>query len=199
MSRFTFTNDNDFDNTHVDYSFDAESIHDVFDHMKYFLRACGYEAAGDIGLFPDVTGEYDESEYQNGRYDESEYQKDYTFDNIPNNSWPFGETKPASAPTISEHEKGWYEWVREEAQAKGFPAFTSADLAQIKPLDLSSLTVTDLSTMTTHAYNDWTGINKYPTMAPLTTEQITSWKMDAPGTVRYTHNGVNVPFDKNAN
>ena len=173
MSRFTFTNDNEFDNTHVNYSFDAESIFEVFDHMKYFLRACGYEAAGEINLIPDVTG----------TYDESEYQKDYSFDNIPNNSWPFGESKPVSMPKHSEHEHGWYEWVREEAPVRGIPAFTSADLAQIKPIDLSSLTVTDLSTMTTHAYNDWTGINKYPTMAPLTTEQIQSFTMEMPGTL----------------
>ena len=170
MSRFTFTNDNEFDNTHVNYSFDAESIFEVFDHMKYFLRACGYEAAGEINLIPDVTGSYDESEYQ----------KDHSFDNIPNNSWPFGESKPASMPKHSEHEHGWYEWVREEAQVKGsIPALTTVDLAQIKPLDLSSLTVTDLSTLTTKSYSEWS----QPTMAPLTTEQIQSFTVPMPGTL----------------
>ncbi len=164
MSRFTFTNDNDFDNTHVNYSFDAESIHDVFDHMKYFLRACGYEAAGDIGLFPDVTESYDESEYQ----------KDHAFDNIPNNSWPFGESKPSTESQPIDHKQGWYEWVQQEAQVKSsIPALTTADLAQIKPLDLSSMTVTDLSTLTTKSWSEWS----QPTMAPLTSQQIQSWSL----------------------
>jgi hypothetical protein len=163
MSRFTFTNDNDFDNTHVNYSFDAESIHDVFDHMKYFLRACGYEAAGDIGLFPDVTESYDESEYQ----------KDHAFDNIPNNSWPFGESKPStSMPKHSEHEHGWYEWNNSYS-------LTSASIPALTTFDLSSFTVTDLSTLTTKSWTEWSA----PTMAPLTTEQIKSWSMEMPGTL----------------
>jgi len=71
-----------------------------------------------------------------------------------------------------------YQWKNEP-----LPSLTTFDLTQIKPIDLSSLTVTDLSTMTTHAYNDWTGINKYPTMSPLTSEQIQSWSMPMPGTL----------------
>jgi hypothetical protein len=84
----------------------------------------------------------------------------FDFSNIPNNNWPFGSLKTESIPTL-----------------------TTADLAQIKPIDLSSLTVTDLSTMTTQSYSDWSGINKYPTMAPLTSEQIQSWSTEMPGTL----------------
>ena len=66
-------------------------------------------------------------------------------------------------------------WPFGELKTESIPALTTADIA--------SLTVTDLSTMTTHAYGDWSGVNKYPTMAPLTTEQVASWKMEAPGTL----------------
>ena len=167
MSRFTFTSDNDFDETHIDYSFDAETIYDILDHMKYFLRGCGYEVAGDISLIPTDTGDFDESEYQ----------KDYAFDNIPNNNWPFGESKPASMPKHSEHENGWYEWIREEAPVRGIPALTTVDLAQIKPLDLSSMTVTDLSTLTSRSWTEWSA----PTMAPLTSRQVESWSLPTEG------------------
>ena len=155
MTRFTFTNENDFDNTHVNYSFDAESIHDVFDHMKYFLRACGYEAAGDIGLFPDVIESYDESEYQ----------KDHAFDNIPNNSWPFGESKPSTESQSIDHKQGWYEWVQQEAQVKsGIPA----------------LTTMDLSVLTSRQIESWS----LPTdsIKALTSADIAAWSMPMPGT-----------------
>ena len=66
-------------------------------------------------------------------------------------------------------------WPFGELKTESIPALTTADFA--------SLTVTDLSTMTTHAYGDWSGVNKYPTMAPLTTEQVHSWKTEMPGTL----------------
>ena len=66
-------------------------------------------------------------------------------------------------------------WPFGELKTESIPALTTADIA--------SLTVTDLSTMTTHAYGDWSGVNKYPTIAPLTTEQVHSWKTEMPGTL----------------
>jgi len=154
MTRFTFTNENDFDNTHVNYSFDAESIHDVFDHMKYFLRACGYEAAGDIGLFPFVES-----------YDESEYQKDHAFDNIPNNSWPFGESKPSTESQPIDYKQGWYDWVQQEAQVKS---------------SIPALTTMDLSILTSRQIESWS----LPTegIKALTSADIAAWSMPMPGT-----------------
>ena len=165
MSKFTFTNENDFDDTQVNYSFDAESVYDVFEHMKYFLRGCGYEVSGDISLIPTTTE----------NYDEPEYQKDYAFDNIPNNNWPFGESKPASIPKHSEHEHSWYEWNNSYS-------LTSASIPALTTFDLSSFTVTDLSTLTSRSWTEWSAPSA-PTMAPLTTEQIQSWSMEMPGTL----------------
>jgi hypothetical protein len=83
-------------------------------------------------------------------------RKDFDFSAIPNNNWPFGELK-----------------------AEPLPAITS--------IDLSSLTVTDLTTMETKSWSNWATpkVNQYPTMAPLTTEQIQSWTTDMPGTLGY--------------
>ena len=160
MSRFTFTNDNDFDETHIDYSFDAETIYDILDHVKYFLRGCGYEVSGDISLIPTDTGDFDESEYQ----------KDYAFDNIPNNSWPFGESKPSTESEPIDHKLGWYEWVQQSSQVK-------SDIPTLSTFDLSSMTVTDLSTLTSRSWTEWSA----PTMAPLTSRQVESWSLPTEG------------------
>jgi len=48
--------------------------------------------------------------------------------------------------------------------SQALPTLSSADLAGIKPIDFSA-------------------INQFPTMSPITQEQIKSWKFDAPGTI----------------
>ena len=60
----------------------------------------------------------------------------------------------------------------------------------LKSEPIPSLTTVDLSSFQA-SYEE---VNKYPTMAPLTTEQIASWKMEAPGTL----GGAKVTFDKDA-
>ena len=66
-------------------------------------------------------------------------------------------------------------WPFGSLKTESIPALTTADFA--------SLTVTDLSTLTSKSWDDWSGINKYPTMAPLTSEQIQSWSTEMPGTL----------------
>ena len=63
--------------------------------------------------------------------------------------------------------------------------FGTQQIPSLTTADLSGLTVTDVSTMTSQSWSDWTNVNKYPSMAPLTTEQIQSWTTDMPGTLGY--------------
>ena len=63
-----------------------------------------------------------------------------------------------------------------------FGPLKSEPLPTLTTVDLSSLTVTDLSTGETKSHSDWANINQYPTMAPLTTEQIQSFTVSMPGT-----------------
>jgi hypothetical protein len=44
---------------------------------------------------------------------------------------------------------------------------------------LAPISVTDLDTMTSHSYSDWAKIGKFPTMSPLTQEQIQSWSLNS--------------------
>ena len=63
--------------------------------------------------------------------------------------------------------------------------FGSQPIPALTTADLSSITVTDLSTLTTQSWSNWATpkVNQYPTMAPLTTQQIQSWTTEMPGTL----------------
>lgn len=110
----------------------------------------------------EIQGEIEEVDYNTPSTltEPSKHEPKFDFSNIPNNNWPFGGLKTEPIPTL-----------------------TTADLAQIQPIDLSSLTVTNLETGEVKSHFDWSSINKYPTMAPLTSEQIQSWSTEMPGTL----------------
>ena len=155
---FTFRFDSNDGERHLEMNVNELYLYDIFARFKEFLQGCGYEINGEI----EVVEYNSERDYDSGYTltEPPKHEPKFDFSNIPNNNWPFGELKTQS-----------------------IPALTTADLAQIQPVDLSSLTVTDLSTMTTKSWSDWSGINKYPTMAPLTSEQIQSWTTEMPGTL----------------
>ena len=155
---FTFRLDSNDGERHLEMNCNEIYLYDIFARFKEFLQGCGYE----------INGEIEVVEY-NSHQDE---QPKFDFSNIPNNNWPFGESKPASVPKHSEHEHSWYQWNNSYSlTTDGIPSLTT--------FDLSSLTVTDLSTLTSKSWTEWSA----PTMAPLTTEQIQSWSMEMPGTL----------------
>jgi len=178
----------DSDGKHVQVSFRAEPEYDldiVFSEFKNFLIASGHDVEGDIGELGVDDASYDDDadepavlarwteDYENERnklmqYQTQIHQDKFSMDHLPKNGWPFGGLTSAS-----------------------IPALTTADIAP--------LTVTNLDTNQTYSYKDTYG--KFPTMSPLTTQQIqswtlssdqiqsltvadlSSWKMDAPGTI----------------
>ena len=150
---FTFRFDSNDGERHLEMNVNELYLDDIFARFKEFLQGCGYE----------IHGEIEEVEYnseQNYTSDDSGYRLDRPPTHEP--KWDF-----SNIPNNN--------WPFGELKTEPLPALTTADFA--------SITVTDLSTMTTHAYGDWSGVNKYPTMAPITTEQIESWKMEMPGTL----------------
>ena len=177
---FNFTDTND--NKHVSISFRAEPDYDldiIFAEIRNFLIASGHDVGGEIGeLFHD-NEDYDNPMEQSWAEDSDEihamkqYQSadKFSMDHLPNNGWPFG-------------------------------GLTTASIAALTTADLAPLTVTNLDTNETYAYKDmYSKVNQFPTMSPLTTQQIqswsfssadiqsltvadlSSWKMDAPGTI----------------
>ena len=168
-SNYSF-NFSDNDGKHINVSFRAESDYDldiVFSEFKNFLIASGHDVEGDIGeLFHD-NEDYDDSDEVHAMTQAQAADK-FSMDHLPNNGWPFG-------------------------------GLTTASIAALTTADLAPLTVTNLDTNQTYSYKDTYG--KFPTMSPLTQEQIqswtlssdqiqsltvsdlSSWKMDAPGTL----------------
>ena len=188
-SNYSF-NFSDNDGKHINVSFRAESDYDldiVFSEFKNFLIASGHDVEGDIGELNSDEGSYEDGDDDDSypqswgkeadeillesidAMKQSQQAKDkFSMDHLPNNGWPFG-------------------------------GLTTASIAALTTADLAPLTVTNLDTNQTYAYKDTYG--KFPTMAPLTTQQIqswtlsseqiqsltvadlSSWKMDAPGTL----------------
>jgi hypothetical protein len=155
---FTFRFDSNDGERHLEMNVNELYLYDIFARFKEFLQGCGYEINGEI----EVVEYNSERDYDSGYTltEPPKHEPKFDFSNIPNNNWPFGSLKTES-----------------------IPALTTADLAQIQPIDLSSLKVTNLETGEVKSHFDWSSINKYPTMAPLTSEQVKSWTTEMPGTL----------------
>ena len=160
----------DSDGKHISVSFRAEPDYDldiVFSEFKNFLIASGHDIEGEIGEVFQNNEDYDDSDEVHAMTQAQAADK-FSMDHLPNNGWPFG-------------------------------GLTTASIAALTTADLAPLTVTNLDTNQTYSYKDTYG--KFPTMSPLTQEQIqswtlssdqiqsltvsdlSSWKMDAPGTL----------------
>lgn len=157
---FTFRFDSNDGERHLEMNCNELYLSDILYRFKEFLNGCGYEFSGILEVvdYNSTLTEPSKSEQDYGsgyRLNEPpQHEPKWDFSNIPNNNWPFGALK-----------------------SEPLPALTT--------VDLSGITVTDLSTLTTKPWGDWsgTGVNKYPTMAPLTSEQIQSWSTEMPGTL----------------
>ena len=168
-SNYSF-NFSDNDGKHINVSFRAEPDYDldiVFSEFKNFLIASGHDVEGKIGEVFQNNEDYDDSDEVHAMTQAQAAGK-FSMDHFPNNGWPFG-------------------------------GLTTASIAALTTADLAPLTVTNLDTNQTYSYKDTYG--KFPTMSPLTQEQIqswtlssdqiqsltvsdlSSWKMDAPGTL----------------
>jgi len=130
----------------------------IVKEFEKFLKACGYIHDGQLTIQRQNLAPR-EGVIAQAAKEERVAKSNFDFSNIPNNNWLFG--------------------------SQPIPAITTADLATIKPIDLSGITVTDLTTGETRPLMDAykVNVNEYPTMAPLTTEQLQSWTTEMPGTL----------------
>ena len=152
----------DNDGKHISVSFRAEPEYDldiVFQEFRNFLIASNHGVEGSIGELNDED-DYDNSMEQSWEDDSDEVH---------------AMTQAQAAGKFSmDHlpNNGW-----------PFGGLTSASIPTLTTADLASLTVTDLQTLSTQGYAEWANINKYPTMSPITQEQIQSWTTPMPGTL----------------
>jgi hypothetical protein len=142
----------DSDGKHISVSFRAEPDYDldiIFQEFQNFLVASGHDVEGPIG----------ELNFDEGSYDDGDIYSDEVH----------AMTQAQAADKFSMENfpnNGW-----------PFGGLTTASIPALTTADIAPLTVTDLSTNQTYSYSDWTKVNQFPTMSPLTSEQITSWSL----------------------
>ena len=170
-SNYSF-NFSDNDGKHINVSFRADPDYDldiIFAEIKNFLIASGHDIQGDIGELG-----IDEGSYEDG--DDDNYPQSWgkEADDILVESIDAMTQHQAAGKFSMDHfpNNGW-----------PFGGLTTASIPALTTADFASLTVTDLQTLSTQGYADWAGINKYATMAPITSDQIKSWTTSAPGTL----------------
>jgi hypothetical protein len=159
----------DNDGKHISVSFRAEPDYDlniVFNEFKNFLIASGHDVENDIG----EIHAYDESHEDD---DDDSYPQSWgkEADDILVESID-AMTQHQAADKFSMENFPNNGWPFGGLTTASSPRLTTTDFASLKPIDFSS-------------------INKYPTMAPWTTEQIqaltsadiAAWSVPSPGTI----------------
>jgi hypothetical protein len=159
----------DNDGKHISVSFRAEPDYDlitVFNEFKNFLIASGHDVENDIG----EIHAYDESHEDD---DDDSYPQSWgkEADDILVESID-AMTQHQAADKFSMENFPNNGWPFGDLTTASMPRLTTTDFASLKPIDFSS-------------------INKYPTMAPWTTEQIqaltsadiAAWSVPSPGTI----------------
>ncbi len=167
-SRFSFYyNDDNGKSLNMDIT-TSDGAYKIVKEFERFMKACGYIT--DLHLT--IRGPAQEKNLAprenviaQAAKEERVAKSNFDFSNIPNNNWLFG-TQPIPALTT--------------ADLAGIETYS---LSAIKPIDLSGVTVTDLTTGETKQMSAFSQVNQYPTMAPLTTEQVYSWSSDMRGTI----------------
>jgi len=160
---FTLRFDSNDNERHTEIIFNELYLTDILARFREFLQGCGYEIDGEIVV-------------QNFQQEENKLMQNPMREHADRNYDGYKMTEP------SKHEPKW-DFNNIPNNNWPFGKFTTEPLPSLTTVDLSSLTVTDLTTGETKSHSDWAGLNKYPTMAPLTTEQIQSFTVSMPGTL----------------
>lgn len=89
---FTIRFDSSDGKRSLEMNFSELFLDDILNQFRDFLRGCGYEIDGQIAVVP---WEQEEPE------DPKQYQKEFSFENITNNNWPFGPSAPKDVVSLS--------------------------------------------------------------------------------------------------
>ena len=93
---FTIRFDSNDGNRSLEMNFSELFLDDILNQFRDFLRGCGYEIDGQIQVVPFDDFKYGEA-IQSGQQKISE-QPEFSFENIPNNNWPFSATMNDTIP-----------------------------------------------------------------------------------------------------
>ena len=165
---FTFRFDSNDGERHLEMNCNELYLGDIFARFKEFLQGCGYEIHGQIGVVEYDSEEDYDAGYQIPYPPREKSSRGYELDRSPTNEpkWDF-----SNIPNNN--------WPFGGLTSEPIPALTTAQIDAFQTTSINALKS-----------------NQYPTMAPLTKEQIEAFtfKMEAPGTL----GGAKVSFDKDA-
>jgi hypothetical protein len=166
-AHYTFNFTDTHENKHVSVSFRAEPDYDldvIFAEIRNFLIATNHDIEGPIGELNFDEGSYDDEPEVLARWsDDYESERNELMQNV------HAMTQAQAADKFSmDHfpNNGW-----------PFGGLTTSALPAMTSVDLSSMLVTDLSTLTSKSWTEWSA----PTMAPLTSRQVQSWSLPTEG------------------
>lgn len=175
----------DHEGKNVDVRFRAERDYDlntIFQEFRNFLIATDHDIEGQIGELP-----HEDDEWEDGPMERTQFEpKDRLMQNPTQDNILVEQNRAYREAAVQNFQNATQDkfsmdhlpnngWPFGGLTTTALPTITSIDLAGIKSIDLSS-------------------INQFPTMAPLTSEQvkswslptqqqINSWRVDAPGTI----------------
>jgi len=152
----------DNDGKHISVSFRAEPDYDLITVFNEFKNFL-------IASGHDVENDIGELGIDEDDSDDEDYMRSWDADSDEVHAM----TQAQSADKFSMDHLPNNGWPFGGLTTEGIPALTPEQIAAltVKPIDLSQ-------------------VNQYPTMSPITQEQIKSWKFDAPGTI----GGVKVSY-----
>jgi hypothetical protein len=173
----------DNDGKHISVSFRAEPDYDldiIFNEFRNFLIATNHDIEGQIGELGIDESEQDDDDDESypqswgkeaddillesiDAMTQAQSSDKFSMDHLPNNGWPFGGLTTSSIPALTK-----------EQIAALFGGLTTSSIPAFTKEQIAALTVKSI---------DLSQVNQYPTMSPITSEQIKSWKFDAPGTI----------------
>ena len=95
---FTIRFDSSDGNRSLEMNFSELFLDDILNQVRDFLRGCGYEIDGQIQVVP-----FENEDVYLGTDDHLTVNDapDFSFENVPNNNWPFGNLKPVTTNDIA--------------------------------------------------------------------------------------------------
>ena len=142
----------DNDGKHISVSFRADPDWDlniVFQEFRNFLIASGHDVENDIG--------------------EIHHEDDY--DNPIEQTWE-DDSDEESIHAMKQYQSA-DKFTMNHLPNNGWP------FGGLTTAALPTLTSVDLSSLSSQSYAGWSGQNQYPTMSPITTQQIQSWSLSS--------------------
>jgi hypothetical protein len=94
---FTIRFDSNDGNRSLEMNFNELFLDDILNQVRDFLRGCGYEIDGQIQVVP---SEHEDVYVGTDDYLVSDDAPDFSFENIPNNNWPFSSTVDDSIESV---------------------------------------------------------------------------------------------------